>query len=166
MSNSRSNALSAEQILSSLASEGFRLTQSRRHLIEFILKQKGHWTIQTLVDRVAKTLPSLGVATVYRTVGLLKKKNFLTETAFGDEAVRYEVCSKDHHDHLRCLDCGEIFEFENDEIERLQKSAARKLGFQLENHHMELFGRCQIEACPRKPARGRPSSAKRHVKVR
>jgi len=147
---SKASPLSADEILKGLRTQGFRLTQSRMKIVHFILEQKGHWTIQDLAERARKRMPRISIATLYRTVALLHKQKLLTENLFGDSASRYEVAPLHHHDHLRCMDCGEIFEFENDRIEKLQDQVAKSMGFDLVDHRMELYGRCQIKNCRRK----------------
>ncbi|MDB5037843.1 MAG: transcriptional regulator [Bacteriovoracaceae bacterium] len=141
------------EILSRLKSGGYRLTKIRKSLVQFILNKKGHWTIQDLVNDAKHLIPKLGVATLYRTVSLLHKENLLTETRLGGASARYEVSTQEHHDHLTCVSCGEIFEFENDRIEELQRQIAKKLGFKLIDHRMELFGECQRKPCKFKSKR-------------
>src|SRR5689334_10761902 len=138
-----------KDLFSELRDQGHRLNSARKNLIEFILAKKGHWTIQDLTREMKKKFPRLGVATVYRTVSLLWKNQLLVETRIGGGAARYESSSRKHHDHLTCQDCGEIFEFENDKIEELQKQVAKRLGFVIADHKMELFGHCRRTECKR-----------------
>ncbi len=140
----------SDAVLNGLKGKGFRLTKVRYALVDFILNQSGHWTIQELTERVQKKIPTVGQATVYRTVGLLHAQGALTESHFGGGIAHYEVSPQEHHDHLKCLDCGHIVEFENDQIEKLQEKVAKSLGFKLKDHRMELFGACQREFCKNK----------------
>lgn len=130
-----------------LKSEGFRLTGVRKTLVEAILRTEGHWTIHDLDVKLKKKIPTVGIATLYRTVQLLTKLRILSETRVGSGAARYEVSTLEHHDHLTCRQCGEVFEFENEEIERLQSVMAKRLGFGLVDHTMELYGDCQRKNC-------------------
>lgn len=155
MSKSTEEPIAGREVFLLLRKKGHRLPRTRENLIDLILKRKGHWTIQDLTSEVRKSLPRIGIATVYRTVSLLHRENLLTETRWGGGAARYEVLSPQHHDHLTCVDCGEIFEFENERIEELQTKMAKKLGFKLHDHRMELFGECQKSSCKFK-ARGKP----------
>jgi len=139
-----------EEVFSKLKDGGFRLTRTRQDLIKFILARTGHWTIQSLAAEVKESLPNIGVATIYRTVSLLQGHKLLTETRLGGAAARYEVAPKHHHDHLTCVNCGKIFEFKNEQIEKLQKTIAKRLGFDLLDHRMEMFGRCLRIDCPDK----------------
>lgn len=140
-------------LIKRLRDQGFRLTQVRQNLVEYILSYEGHWTIQEMIELVKKKWPSIGQATLYRTVSLLHQQGLLLETRLGSNAARYEVLSNEHHDHLTCQECGEIFEFENKKIEELQEQIARELGFKLSDHRMELFGKCLRRACTYKKSR-------------
>jgi len=131
-----------DQAYKQLKLQGFRLTQIRKDLVKFILGRKSHWTIQSIAIQAKKSLPKVGIATVYRTVNLLQQQGYLTETYSSSGSARYEVTPEEHHDHLTCIICGKIVEFENAEIERLQEAVAQKLGFELVDHRMELYGKC------------------------
>lgn len=125
-----------------LKSNGLRITQLRIDLIDFILSSTDHWTIQEMVDRVQKQMPKVGVATVYRTVNLLVDERFVTRTMLEDGTARFETTPEEHHDHMTCVICGKIVEFENQQIEKLQEKVAKELGFKLTDHRMELYGEC------------------------
>lgn len=148
----------SKKALDKLKSRGFRLTKLRKQLIDFILQRQGHWTIQELAEEAKKSLPSVGIATVYRTVNLLVEEGALTRTLLETGIARFEVTPQEHHDHLTCLKCGRIVEFENEQIEDLQKKIAKKLGFHLKDHLMELYGECIDEAaCQRRARRAQKS---------
>src|ERR1700712_3048828 len=117
-------------------------TSQREAIVEQFLRTKDHISIDELLARVRKRQPKVGYATVYRTVKLLVDSGLAVERQFGDGQARYEVVG-DHHDHLICVKCGLILEFEDDEIERLQdKIAARLGGFTVLRHRHELYGVC------------------------
>lgn len=140
-----------KEAIEKLKKDGMRITQSREALIEFILKQKGHWNIQSVSEKVQRKHPKIGIATIYRTINLLVDEGFLNKTEMGAGPARFEVTSADHHDHLTCLDCGLIVEFENNKIEELQRKVAKELGFELVDHTMELYGKCPAAPnCKRK----------------
>ncbi len=147
-----SEAKNQIETLEGLKSKGLRLTKVRKELIEYILGIKDHWTIQELGERVSKELPRIGIATVYRTVNLLVEEGSLTRTITDSGIARFEVTPKSHHDHLSCVGCGKIVEFENDQIERLQEKIAQENGFKLTDHRMELFGECKECQKPRRRA--------------
>ncbi len=130
-------------------------TAQREAIVEQFLRTKDHISIDELLARVRKRQPKVGYATVYRTVKLLVDSGLAVERQFGDGQARYEVVG-DHHDHLICMKCGLILEFEDDDIERLQdKIAARLGGFTVLRHRHELYGLCAKAAgeaggsCPR-----------------
>ena len=113
----------------------------------------GHVSVEELVARVRRIDPRISVATVYRTMKLLADCGLAIPRQFGgDGQTRYEsAAGRPHHDHLICTTCGEIVEFANERIESLQALVARRHGFEVESHRLELYGRCA--AC-RRPPRG------------
>jgi Fur family ferric uptake transcriptional regulator len=131
------------------------VTAQREAIVEQFLRTREHVSIDELLLKVRKRHPRVGYATVYRTLKLLVDSGLAVERQFGDGQARYEVVG-DHHDHLICVKCGLILEFEDDEIERLQdKIAARLGGFTVLRHRHELYGLCPKAAgeasgaCPR-----------------
>lgn len=119
---------------------GMRLTDQRRAVISVLEKARDHPNIQDLYDRASQVDPNLSIATVYRTVKFLEELNILTKLEFGDGIARYEITDRDHHDHLIDLKTGKVIEFYDEEIEKLQKKLAEKLGYRLRGHRMELYG--------------------------
>jgi Fur family ferric uptake transcriptional regulator len=117
-------------------------TAQREAIVEMFLRTRDHVSIDELLTKVRKRNPKVGYATVYRTLKLLVDSGLAVERQFGDGQARYEVVG-DHHDHLICVKCGLILEFEDDEIERLQERiAARMGGFTVLRHRHELYGLC------------------------
>ena len=90
--------------------------------------------------RAVEVDPRISIATVYRTVKLFEEASILERHDFGDGRSRYEEASEEHHDHLIDVQSGEVIEFRNDEIERLQRLVARELGYELVGHRLELYG--------------------------
>jgi len=126
-----------------MAKHGLRSTEQRRLVTEMFFASTEHLSIEDLLDRVRIKEPKIGYATVYRTLKLLKECGLAFERHFGDGVSRYEVAWADeHHDHLICIECEKIVEFENDTIEALQHNVASKLGFKLVRHKLELYGVC------------------------
>jgi Fur family transcriptional regulator, ferric uptake regulator len=118
------------------------ITAQREAIVEQFLRTRDHVSIDELLTKVRKRHPRVGYATVYRTLKLLVDSGLAVERQFGDGQARYEVVG-DHHDHLICVKCGLILEFEDDEIERLQdRIAARLGGFTVLRHRHELYGLC------------------------
>jgi Fur family ferric uptake transcriptional regulator len=129
-------------------------TQQREVIVDYFLRTRDHVSIDELLGRVRKRHKKVGYATVYRTLKLLVESGLAHQRQFGDGQARYEVTG-DHHDHLICVKCGLILEFEDDEIERLQERIAERLGgFEVVRHRHELYGLCARErgigggACP------------------
>ena len=117
-------------------------TAQREAIVELFLRTREHVSIDELLSKVRKRQPRVGYATVYRTLKLLVDSGLAVERQFGDGQARYEVVG-DHHDHLICMKCGLILEFEDDEIERLQERIATRLGgFTVLRHRHELYGLC------------------------
>jgi Fur family transcriptional regulator, ferric uptake regulator len=126
-----------------MSKHGLRSTEQRRLVTEMFFGTTEHLSIEDLLDRVRVEEPRIGYATVYRTLKLLKECGLAFERHFGDGVSRYEVAWEDeHHDHLICLDCEKIVEFEDDAIEDLQHKVAARLGFKLVRHKLELYGVC------------------------
>lgn len=122
---------------------GLRSTAQRRLVTDVFFRSEGHLSIEDVLERVRRKDPKVGYATVYRTLKLLKESGLAYERHFGDGVSRYEVAHADeHHDHLICMECGKIVEFEDDRIEHLQDELARSHGFQLRRHKHELYGVC------------------------
>jgi len=90
--------------------------------------------------RAAARDPRISLSTVYRTVRLLEGAGIIERHEFGDGRARYEPVGHGHHDHLINVSTGEVIEFKNEQIERLQENVARELGFRLIGHRLELFG--------------------------
>jgi Fur family ferric uptake transcriptional regulator len=134
-----------------LRKKGLKTTQQREAIVDVFLRSSGHVNLEDLLSHARKKQPSVGLATVYRTVKLLEEAGIAASRHFGPGQTLYEVSEgRAHHDHLICDRCGFITEFENDEIEALQDAAAKRFGFNVIRHRLELFGLCE-------KARGMPN---------
>jgi Fur family ferric uptake transcriptional regulator len=123
--------------------EGLRSTAQRRLVTDTFFQSEGHLSIEELLSQVRQRDPKVGYATVYRTLKLLRDSGLANERNFGDNISRYEVAHEDaHHDHLICTECGNIQEFEDEAIERLQDTIAERYGYKLTRHKHDLFGLC------------------------
>ncbi len=120
-----------------------RPTKQRRQIAQTLFHHR-HLNVEELHRAVRESDPSIGYATVYRTVKLLERVGLVNAGQFGDGTARYEVAIgvEDHHDHLICTRCAKIVEFEDEAIEHLQKQVATLHGFTLKAHRMDLFGLC------------------------
>lgn len=124
-----------------MAEKGLKSTRQRSLIVDAFFNAGGHLNVEQLLARVRELDSRVSAATVYRTMKLLTECGLAHARHFGDGQTRYETAG-DHHDHLICTDCGTIVEFENDEIERLQMAVARRHGFKVIHHKMELYGLC------------------------
>jgi Fur family ferric uptake transcriptional regulator len=132
-----------ERLNAFLREKGLKFTRQRDSIATGFLKSGEHMTAEDLYKKINRKHPNIGFTTVYRTLKLLVQSGLATERVFADNLTRYEPLSaEDHHDHLICLDCGTITEFENSKIERLQERVANEFGFNTVLHKMELYGYC------------------------
>ena len=126
-----------------IAQKGLKNSRQRDRIAETFFAMGGHVSIEELVARVRRIDPRISVATVYRTMKLLAECGLAVPRHFGGGQTRYEAgAGREHHDHLICTGCGEIVEFANERIESLQELVARRHGFEVESHKLELYGRC------------------------
>ena len=127
-------------------SKGVKLTDQRKIIAKVISESKAeygesdHPDVDELYNRVSKIDPKISIATVYRTVKLFEEAGILTKHDFKGGKARYEAMIESHHDHLIDIKTGEIIEFVDDEIEKLQKKVAEKHGYTLVDHKLELYG--------------------------
>ena len=124
---------------------GLKTTAQRELIVDVFLRCSDHVSIEELLTEVRTHSAKVGYATVYRTMKLLTDAGLAALRQFGDGQTRYEVAGSQapHHDHLICMKCGLILEFENHEIEELQDGVAEKLGgFKIMQHKLELYGMC------------------------
>ena len=129
--------------------KGLKTTRQRNTIISTFFRLHGHISVEELLNEVKKVNPRIGYATVYRTLHLLVESGLVEERRFGDGLARYEGHSDvEHHDHMICLECGEIFEFYNPRLEALQEKLAEENDFEIYRHRLELYGACKDkDAC-------------------
>ncbi|HYD40574.1 MAG TPA: transcriptional repressor [Anaeromyxobacter sp.] len=126
-----------------LARRGLKHSRQRERIAEIFMGLRGHVSVDELLARARREDRRVSLATVYRTMKLLAESGLAAAREFGDGQTRWEVAAgRAHHDHLICTACGEIVEFTNEQIEALQAAVARKHGFEVERHRLELYGRC------------------------
>ncbi|MFP6664661.1 MAG: transcriptional repressor [Deltaproteobacteria bacterium] len=134
-----------------LKEKGLKTTSQRDDIARTFFASRRHLSIDDLYGEVRQVNPGVGYATVYRTMKLLKECEFAEERHFADGQTRYENAdAEEHHDHILCDRCGTIVEFNDEELERLQDDIAKRLGFVLSSHRMELYGICR--KCREAPA--------------
>jgi Fur family ferric uptake transcriptional regulator len=123
--------------------KGLKHSRQRDRIAETFFAMGGHVSVEELVARVRRIDPRVSVATVYRTMKLLADCGLAIPRQFGGGQTRYEAAAgREHHDHMICTRCGDIVEFANERIESLQELVARRHGFEVESHKLELYGRC------------------------
>ena len=120
--------------------KGVRLTDQRKIVAKVMSESEDHPDVDELYKRVTKIDAKISIATVYRTVKLFEEAGILAKHDFKGGKARYEEISESHHDHLIDVKTGEIIEFVDDEIEKLQKKVAEKYGYDLVDHKLELYG--------------------------
>lgn len=137
---------------------GLKRSTVRDAVINAFFQSDGHVSVEDLTERARAASPSVSYATVYRTMKLLVDGGFAAARDFGGSRTRFEPAHGGHHDHLICTGCGVVFEFEQPVIEELQARVARELGFAIESHKLELYGRCA--KCRRAAPRARKAPAR------
>jgi len=131
-----------------LSKQSLKQTRQRKIVVEEFLRLDRHVDAEDLFNIVRKKDAKIGLATVYRTLNLLKEAGLADQKSFRDGRSVFEVHRPDqHHDHFICIDCGKVVEFENEEIEALQEKVAEQLGFKLAGHRLDLYGRCVRRDC-------------------
>ncbi len=132
------------ELMEFMARRGLRSTEQRRVIIDKLFQTSEHVTIDQLLEAARAEDSRIGYATVYRTMKLLVEAGLVHERKFGDGHTRYELADEEaHHDHLICLSCGKIEEFEEPAIEELQDQVAKRYGFTVQHHKHELYGICR-----------------------
>ena len=136
----------SENIEQKCLAKGLKLTDQRRVIVKVLSESKenygesDHPDVDELYNRVSKVDPKISIATVYRTVKILEEAGILVKHDFKAGKARYEQIRESHHDHLIDVKTGEIIEFVDEEIEKLQKKVAEKYGYKLVDHKLELYG--------------------------
>ena len=122
------------------AEKGMRMTDQRRVIARVLSEAHDHPDVEELYRRAHAVDPHISIATVYRTVRLFEESGIIERHDFRDGRSRYEEAPDTHHDHLIDMKTGKVVEFVDEEIERLQQAIARKLGYKLVDHRLELYG--------------------------
>ncbi|MGB0922555.1 MAG: Fur family transcriptional regulator [Alphaproteobacteria bacterium] len=123
-----------------LIEKGLRMTEQRRVIARVLADAHDHPDVEELYRRASAVDSNISIATVYRTVRLFEEADILERHDFRDGRSRYEEVPDSHHDHLIDMKSGKVIEFMNEEIEKLQREVARKLGYKLVDHRLELYG--------------------------
>jgi Fur family ferric uptake transcriptional regulator len=130
---------SVSRVEAKCAEKGLKMTGQRRIIARVLSESHDHPDVELLYQRAVTADPHISIATVYRTVKLFEEAGITQRHDFGDGRARYEEASDEHHDHLIDLKSGKVIEFTSEEIEKLQMEVAKKLGYKLVDHRLELF---------------------------
>ena len=130
----------SETIEKKCIAKGVKLTDQRKVIAKVMSESDDHPDVDELYKRVSKIDSKISIATVYRTVKLFEEAGILAKHDFKGTKARYEQTTQEHYDHLIDINTGEITEFVNEDIEKLQKQVAEKLGYKLVDHRLELYG--------------------------
>ena len=126
-----------------LVQHGLKRSTQREVILDAFLRAGSHVSVEDLLRIVKRKDPAVGRTTIYRTLKLFQEAGLASELLVGAEARFEPLWNRDHHDHLVCVHCGEIIEFQSPQIESLQDQIASGLGFVIEGHRHTIFGRCQ-----------------------
>jgi len=130
----------SDDIKNQCIKKGVRLTDQRKLIAKIMSESEDHPDVDELHKRINKYDSKISIATVYRTVKLFEEAGIILKHDFKGSKSRYEQSSHEHHDHLIDINTGEVTEFVNEDIEKLQKQMAEKLGYKLVDHRLELYG--------------------------
>jgi len=134
-----SKTIDRKNIEALCAAKGMRMTEQRRVIARVLAESGDHPDVEELFRRCAKVDDCISISTVYRTMRLFEDAGIIERHDFRDGRARYETSPDTHHDHLINLRTGEVIEFQSEEIERLQSEVARRLGYKLVDHRLELY---------------------------
>ena len=128
-----------ENIIARCEAKGLRMTEQRRIVARVIGAAEDHPDVEELYARASAIDPRISIATVYRTVNLFEEAGLVTKHDFKDGRARFELIPDEHHDHLIDIRSGTVIEFRNEEIEAIREIIAKRLGYKLVDHRLELY---------------------------
>jgi len=131
------------QMLSKLKGHDFRITPQRLAVLNVLAASDGHPSVERIYDMVRVQFPTTSIATIYKTVALLKQENEVLEISFPDGSNRYDGNKPYPHPHLICMRCKKIIDPDLSSLEDLAKEVARETGFQIATHRVDFFGLCR-----------------------
>lgn len=148
-----------EVLAAHLARHGLKRSAQREVILEAFLKAGRHVSVEELLRIVRRRRADIGRTTIYRSLKLFKEAGLASELTYGGEARFETLWNRDHHDHFICGSCAEIFEFKSPEIEHIQETIARGIGFRIEAHRHLILGLCR--KCVSKPSSSPPGNSPR-----
>lgn len=132
-----------ERLRRNIRDKGLKNSKQREEVLAVIYKSGRHLSPEEVAQQIRLTDKNASLSSVYRILSFLENENFICGLKTDKSGKRYEIASKSHHDHIICLECGEIIEFVNQEIEDLQLEVAEQYGAKLISHDMKLFVKCK-----------------------
>lgn len=132
-----------ERLRKRVRESGLKNSKQREEVLAVLYKSGTHLSPEEITHQIKLTDKGTSLSSVYRLLSFLEQEDFITGLKVASGGKRYEIASKSHHDHIICLECGEILEFVDEEIERLQLEVAKKIGAKLISHDMRLFVKCK-----------------------
>ena len=143
------NTTPSQTLEDQCAARGMRMTDQRRVIAQVIEQSDDHPDVEELYNRASRIDPRISLSTVYRTVNLFEEAGLVTKHDFKDGRARFELIPDEHHDHLIDIRSGKVIEFRNEEIEAIQDVIAKRLGYKLVDHRLELYA-VPLEKGPKK----------------
>lgn len=131
-----------ERLRKKVREQGLKNSKQREEVLAVLYKSGTHLSPEEIAHQIKLTDKNASLSSVYRLLAFLEQEGFITGLKTNHGGKRYEIASKRHHDHIICLECGEILEFVNEEIEKLQLEVAKNLHAKLISHDMRLFVKC------------------------
>lgn len=131
-----------DRLRTSIKKDGLKNSKQREEIIAVLYKSGTHLSPEEITNIIKTHDKNASISSVYRILNFLEKNHFITALEADKSGRRYEIAAKEHHDHIICLNCGDILEFVNADIERLQLDVAAQFGAKLVSHDMRLFVKC------------------------
>ena len=149
------HTLAGDEIMQKISRAGHKVTESRRVVVELALRRTGYFSASDLYDEMKREAPTVGRATVFRTLDLLSSMHLLEKVHAGEGCHSYVICQSHHHHHLICNNCGTAVDFEDCSLSDLMQRLAQETRFLIHGHWLEVFGEC--EGCRQKTEEKRKS---------
>jgi Fur family peroxide stress response transcriptional regulator len=131
-----------EKLIDKLRKRGCRLTPQRREVLEILIGNRDHPTVEQIYEQVTRDFPMTSLATVYKTVALLKEMGEVREIGFGEGGNRYDGYDPSSHPHLICVECNRIIDLDLPALDELPQAVAQEMGYRIIEHRFDFFGVC------------------------
>ncbi len=131
-----------DDLVAKLRKRGLRLTPQRLAVLQTVIGSQEHLSAEEIYERVRVDYPMIGLATVYKTIAVLKDMGEIVVLNFDNQSTRYDGSGQDHHSHFICKNCHAIIDLENEDLEKLSAKIATKTGFQITDYRLDFFGVC------------------------